>query len=219
MNLLDEMTKLVRYLRGKKSELEELDLKDIVMAKAILDIHRSRTHKEVISVPLFALHQIHRLDRENAIEATRRRSEILESHREQLLENGTLSCDVLARYLPSVSWIKVVEEKPGCYLAFEGNGRIAAMQSVFAPEDNLLIEVELYRFRDPKKIIRRLNRVRRLNHLLVFMLVVFVGGIPLNVMSGDRGAAAGDGDARLDHVVVAVKDLAATRIGIDDQDE
>jgi hypothetical protein len=166
MNLLIEARKLARYLLGKQSEFEHLDVKDIVMAKAILDIHRTRSHKQVISVPLFALRQIHLLDRENAIQATRRRVEALQSHRQELLGQGTLSCDLLANYLPSVSWIKVVKESPDSYLAFEGNGRIAAMQAVFTPEDGLLVEVVEYVFRSPKKILRRLNRVRRLNGLL-----------------------------------------------------
>ena len=195
-SMFDEIRKLVGYLKGKKSEIEELDIKDIVMAKAILDIHRTRTHKEIVSVPLFALHQIHLLDRENAIEATRQRAEILEAHRDELLEHGTLSCELLARFLPSVSWIKVVEEKPKSYLAFEGNGRIAAMQRVFSPEEELTVEVELYRFRRPKKIVRRLNRVRRLNGLLVFLLAVCVGSDAFAVQGrGDRATAAGQRDS------------------------
>ncbi|MCP4899516.1 MAG: hypothetical protein GY906_21325 [bacterium] len=166
MNLFSEAKKFLGYLVGKRSEVESLDVKDVVMAKAILDIHRKRTHKEVVSVPLFALQQIHPLDRENAVEATQRRVEILRAHRNQILTQGSLTCEVLAQVLPSVSWIKVVKDESGNYLAFEGNGRIAAMQAVFTPEDHLLVEVEQYVFRDPRKIIRRLNRVRRLNDLL-----------------------------------------------------
>ncbi len=166
MNLLTETKKLLRYLAGKRSELEDLDVKDVVLAKAVLDIHRKRTHKRIVSVPLFSLFQIHTLDRDNAMEATQRRIETLEAHKDVLLEAETLSCEVLARYLPSVSWIKVVRETPDVFLAFEGNGRIAAMQSVFAPEDGLWVEVEEYVFRDATKILRRLNRVRRLNGLL-----------------------------------------------------
>jgi hypothetical protein len=45
-----EVRKLVRYLLGKRTELDDLDLSDIVMAKAI-----------------------HTLDRDTAIAATRRR--------------------------------------------------------------------------------------------------------------------------------------------------
>jgi len=67
--------------------------------------------------------------------------------------------------MPSVSWIKVVQDRPGGYLAFEGNGRIAAMQVVFTPSDGIEVEVEQYYFRNTRKIVRRLNRVRRLNGL------------------------------------------------------
>jgi hypothetical protein len=88
------------------------------------------------------------------------------AHKEELLGHGQISCELLAQYLPSVSWIKVVHEKEGSYLAFEGNGRVAAMQQVFSPEENLAVEVEQYHFRNPRKIIKRLNRVRRLNGLL-----------------------------------------------------
>jgi hypothetical protein len=166
MNPLVEARRLLRYLLGKKSELEDLDLKDVVMAKAILDIHRTRIGKEVVSVPLHDLRQIHRLDRENAVAATRQRIEALEAHREDLLSAGTLTCETLARVLPSVSWIKAVRKGPHELLAFEGNGRIAAMQSVFAPGDRMTVEVEEYRFRKPATIIRRLDRVRRMNGLL-----------------------------------------------------
>jgi hypothetical protein len=161
-----EAGKIARYLSGKRSELEDLDLKDVVMAKAILDIHRKRSRKERVNLPLFALRQIHTLDRENAIQATRQRVEALQRHRRELLRQGTLSCDTLARYLPSVSWIKVVQESADSFLAFEGNGRIAALQTVFTAADGLRVEVERYEFRNPNKIIRRLNRVRRLNGLL-----------------------------------------------------
>ncbi len=122
----------------------------------------------VVSVPLFSLGMIHVLDRENAIRATARRVEILDAAKGELLAAGTLNCETLARVLPSISWIKVVEEAPDSYLAFEGNGRIAAMQEVFSPEDGLLVEVEQYMFRDrdSRKILRRLDRVRRMNGLL-----------------------------------------------------
>jgi hypothetical protein len=166
MRIATEARMLVRYLLGKRTELEDLDLSDIVMAKAILDIHRKRIGKDVIRVPLFSLRQIHALDRDTAIAATRRRIEVLREHRGELLRQGTLTFDMLGRMLPSVSWIKVVEAERGVYLAFEGNGRIEALQAVFGPDDGIAVEVEAYRFRNPRKIVRRLNRVRRLNGLI-----------------------------------------------------
>jgi hypothetical protein len=68
--------------------------------------------------------------------------------------------------MPSISWIKVVRENDDSYIAYEGNGRLIAMQNAFAPSEKILIEVEEYHFKNSKKIIRRMNRVRRLNGLL-----------------------------------------------------
>lgn len=166
MSLLDEARKLGLYVLGKKSELEDMDLRDVVMAKAILDIHRERIGKERVIVPLFSLRRIHRLDRENAIEATGRRIESLRDHHHALVTAGVLTCETLADVLPSVSWIKGVRKSPDEVLAFEGNGRIAAMQAVFCPEDAMRVEIEEYVFRNPAAIIRRLDRVRRMNSLL-----------------------------------------------------
>lgn len=154
------------YLFKKRSEIEDMDFKDVVMAKTILDIHRARTHKERMFVPLFSLHPIHRLDRENAITATEQRVRDLEQHRPEWLRIGDISSDLIGQALPSVSWIKVVENPDRDFLAFEGNGRLSAMQQVFKADDGIRIEVEAYRFRRPKTIIRRLNRVRRMNGLV-----------------------------------------------------
>jgi hypothetical protein len=166
LHIVVEMRRFLSYLAGKKSEVQELDLKDVVLAKTILDVHRKRTHKEMISVPLFSIRQIHVLDRKNALEATQQRLKTLRDRKEELLAAGKITCDELARFMPSVSWIKVVQDRTGGYLVFEGNGRIAALQEVFTPSNGLEVEVEQYYFRNTRKIVRRLNRVRRLNGLL-----------------------------------------------------
>ena len=108
---------------------------------------------------------IHRLDRENSLKTTQERTHTLSDHREELLAARTITCELLGRYMPSVSRMKVVQDQPGKYLAFEGNGRLAAMQAVFSATDNMSVEVEEYLFRGTKKIVRRLNRVRRMNEL------------------------------------------------------
>ena len=166
---------LVRYLFDKRGELDDLELKDLVMAKTIVDVHRHRTAKHLVAVPLFALHPIHVIDRDGAIAATERRAEVLGEVADELRAAGTLTEALLARHLPSVSHIKVVpvtdarptegDPSPAEYLAFEGNGRIAALQRVFTPADGLTVEVERYDVDDPVKILRRLNRVRRWNGL------------------------------------------------------
>ncbi len=153
------------YLLGKKSELSDLDVKDVMLAKVVLDIHRKRTHKAIVSVPLFSIRQVHRLDRESAELATRQRVSTLEAHKPELLAAREMTCELLAKYLPSISWMKVVEHEPGGYIAFEGNGRLAAMQEVFSPADEMRVQVEQYHFRNTPKIVRRLDRVRKLNGL------------------------------------------------------
>lgn len=164
--MIRDLRKLSGYLLGKKEELQDLDLKDVLMAKVILDIHRTRLRKEFVFLPLGHLSPIHTLDRSNAIRATETRIEALEPHREGLLDSGRMARADLAEILPSVSWIKVVREHDRSYLAYEGNGRLAALHSVFGSDSGLEVEVELYHFRNPKKIVRRLNRLRRLNGLI-----------------------------------------------------
>ncbi len=166
MAIVDGITRFFSYLLGKKSEASDLDVKDIMLTKAVLDIHRKRTDKRRVFVPLFSIQKVHRLDRENSMLATRQRVSTLEAHKKELLEAREMTCELLARYLPSISWMKVVEHRPGGYIAFEGNGRLAAMQKVFSPQDGMQVEVEQYHFRNTAKIIRRLNRVRKLNDLL-----------------------------------------------------
>jgi hypothetical protein len=164
--VIRDLQKLGAYLLGKADEFQDLDLKDVVMAKAILDIHRTRIRKEFVYVALGYLRPIHRLDRPNAIQATEARVQVLEPHRGAFLDSGRMSCADLAQLLPSVSWIKVVRENDKSFLAYEGNGRLSALHRVFGPGSDLKIEVEQYHFRNSKKIVRRLNRVRRLNGLL-----------------------------------------------------
>jgi len=153
-----------RYLLGKRSELAQMDYKDAYMAKVVLDIHRKRRDKRIVLVPLSRLEPIHRIDRENALEATRKRVEALRAHRETLLATRRLDGPTLQAVMPSVSQIKVVQDGER-WLAFEGNGRLYAMREVFSAQDEMAVEVEEYRFDDARSILRRLNRVRKLNRL------------------------------------------------------
>ena len=155
--------KFINYLFGKKSELADLSAKDAVLAKVILDIHRKRTRSEFVLVPLSSLKPIHAIDRENALLTTAKRLEKLREVKGKLLAKRKITREVLAEYLPSISSIKVVKESADSMIAYEGNGRLAALQSVFEPADDIMVEVEEYYFRNPKKIVRRMKRVRRLN--------------------------------------------------------
>lgn len=163
--LIKKMKACISYLWSKKTELTAMNEKDGLLAKVVLDIHRKRSHTTCEMVALADLHPIHPINRENSYHTTKKRIEILAEHKETLLATGALTRDVLSKYIPSVSGIKVVRIAEDRYVAYEGNGRLAALQEVFSPVDTIIVEVELYHFDNPTKIIRRVNRVRRLHHL------------------------------------------------------
>ena len=152
------------YLHGKRSEVAQMDYKDAYMAKVVMDIHRKRSGKRLIQVPLAQLEPIHRIDRENALRATRERTDALLANHDALLTAKLLDSETLQNIMPSVSHIKVVQDG-GRWLAFEGNGRLYAMREVFSADDDMRVEVEEYLFDDPHSLQRRLNRVRTLNRL------------------------------------------------------
>lgn len=166
MSMFNKIAKLIHYIIGKRSELSDLETKDALLTKTVLDIHRKRTHSTFTTVPLFKLKQIHAIDRENAILATEQRVKIIKKSKERLLQQKHLSKDALNKVLPSVSGIKVVKESDHAYIAFEGNGRLVALQKVFTPADNITVDVELYHFTHTAKILRRINRVRKHNKLI-----------------------------------------------------
>ena len=154
------------YLVGKAPELGEMEAKDLLLAKVILDIHRKRRSKAFAFLPLERIHPVHAIDHETAVAATRERARILAEHREELLARKRIDRRTLARILPSVSWLKVVPRGDGDYIAYEGNGRLMALRRVFAGESGIEVEAEVYRFRNPAKMARRLDRVRRMNGLI-----------------------------------------------------
>jgi hypothetical protein len=152
------------YLLSKRSEVAQMDYKDAYMAKVVLDIHRKRSDKRSSRVPLAQLDPIHRIDRESALRTTHERAMALRTHRDALLTTKLLDSETLQTIIPSVSQIKVVRDGER-WLAFEGNGRLYAMRDVFAPEDDMQVEVEEYVFDDARRIQRRLRKIRALNRL------------------------------------------------------
>ncbi len=159
------LKKLGRYLWGKRAELTEMSEADVLLGKVVLDIHRKRRRSHFVSVPLFSLKQIHPINRDNSVAATEKRIAVLKEHGQAIAQAGHLDRAGLNRYLPSVSAVKVVADGNGNYIAFEGNGRLVALQNVFTPVDNINVEVEEYLFSDSATILRRINRVRALHNL------------------------------------------------------
>jgi hypothetical protein len=162
--MLDTIRQWCRYLLSKRSEVAQMDYKDAYMAKVIMDIHRKRTGKRLVRVPLARLDPIHRIDRDSALRTMRERAEALRAHRDRLLAAKLLDIETLQSIIPSVSQIKVVRDSER-WLAFEGNGRLYAMREIFTADDGMQVEVEEYVFDDPRSIQRRLHRVRKLNRL------------------------------------------------------
>ncbi len=161
--VVNEIKKVLKYLIKKVVEIKDMETKDVLLGKVVIDIHNKKVKSEFVLVPLYELKQIHAIDRDNAIKSTEERVKTLQQHRIELVNKKKVTREVLAEYMPSISWIKVVKVNRKSYIAFEGNGRLVAMQKVFSPDDEILVEIEQYTVQQPKKILRRMNRVRKLN--------------------------------------------------------
>ena len=151
------------YLFSKRKEVKELDKKDIFLAKFMIDAGRNKRGSEFFLIPLNNIDKIHIIDRENAISKLNERISVLEENKAEIRERKNIDREFLGKYLPSISWIKVIKRKDDTYIAFEGNGRLEAFKKVFGKDDNLNIEVEVYTFRSYKKMLRRAERVRKYN--------------------------------------------------------
>lgn len=155
--------KFWNYIFSKRKELKDLDKKDIFLAKFMVDIGRNKKSSEFQFLPLNNIDKIHIIDRENALIKLNERIKVLENNKEDIKLKKNVDREFLGKYLPSISWIKVIKTKKGTYTAFEGNGRLEAFKKVFRKEDNLVIEVEVYTVRSYNKMLRRADRVRKYN--------------------------------------------------------
>jgi hypothetical protein len=165
MTPITKTKQFLHYLWDKKSEISELDEKDILLSKLIMDIHRTRTCHKIIQADLFAIYPVHPLNRPNSIKATEKRVAILKQVQEEFRQTKNINRETLHTHLPSVSGVKVVRTTGQTFISFEGNGRIAALQTVFLPEDHLTIEVEEYIFKKPTSILKQMNTLRDMHHL------------------------------------------------------
>ena len=157
------LRKLWDYLFSKRKEVKDLEKKDIFLAKFMIDAGRNRESSEFLTVPLNDIDKIHVIDRENAAAKLNERISVLEENKAEIKEKKNIDREFLGKYLPSISWIKVIKRRDNTYIAFEGNGRLEAFKKVFDKNDNINIEVEVYKFRSYKKMLRRAERVRKYN--------------------------------------------------------
>lgn len=155
--------KFWNYIFSKRKELKDLDKKDIFLAKFMVDAGRNKKSSEFQFLPLNDIDKIHIIDRKNALIKLNERIKILENNKEDIKQKKYIDREFLGKYLPSISWIKVIKTKKDTYIAFEGNGRLEAFKKTFDKEDNLIIEAEVYTFRSYNKMLRRAGRVRKYN--------------------------------------------------------
>lgn len=108
----------------------------------------------------------HIIDRENATKTVNNRIKILNKNKKTLLETKDITNKELKKYLPSVSWIKVIKYNDK-YVAFEGNGRLVAMKKVFSKKDNVKLQVQEFVFDNKKqnKMNKLISKTRKLNNL------------------------------------------------------
>jgi len=165
---LSQAAALLEWGAQKLPELAELDVSDLLMAKAIADIRAQHDRVERVFVDHRELLPIHPIDRATADEKADRRAEaaraalpLLEAHDLRLSEALIAAHDELAPFR-SVTGLQVVRVDDG-YVTFEGNGRREALLRAL-PDRPVQVEVRWYRFADEataRTIARRVDRVRR----------------------------------------------------------
>lgn len=155
-----------RYLWGKRDELAALDWKDAELARIVLAIHRQRRSVQWRFVPLAAIAPIHPINRSTALASASERAERIRPIADAIRVAGRLDRNRLDGVMPSVSAIKLVETAPGEFVSYEGNGRLAAIRSVFEDRPDLLVECEHYEIAHAARLLRRIDRLRREHGLI-----------------------------------------------------
>lgn len=162
--IVAEIKQILNWLFAKRSEVLQMNYKDALLAHIIVEIVQSNKKHQFEYCDLYKLDLVHPVDnRENTIQATKERANKLKPHKAKLLKKNKLSKEDLARYLPSATYARAVPTKRGRYITFEGNGRVAALKQVFAPEDKIQIELEIFYPKHPRRVQRRINKLRALH--------------------------------------------------------
>lgn len=136
----------------KLPELPFMRSADVIMAKAVADIHRLHVGKKKRFVALSSIMPIHPIDRGPAEEkALQRRDVALANEASFLRQRHRLSEEFLNTFpaWSSITGICLVQsaEQPGRFYSFEGNGRLYALFLAFPKErDNWSVEVTEYLF-------------------------------------------------------------------------
>lgn len=170
-DVLTQAADLLEWGAQKLPELAELDVSDLLMAKAIADIRSQHDAVETRFVDHRLLRAIHPIDRATAEEKCNERADAARAALPLLEANGMRLSEALITAEPalalfaSITGFQVVQIANGeGYVTFEGNGRREALERAFGEDIGIEVEVRLYRFDDPevaRTIERRVQRVRR----------------------------------------------------------
>eukprot|EP00117_Sycon_ciliatum_P032286 scpid5715/ scgid25068/ len=169
-DMLTKASELVEWAIQKTPEITELDISDLLLAKAVADINHLSSDVTNILVDLHELKAIHNVDRDTALEKSRARAlaarhalPLVESNSMVLTEALIASHDELKPF-ESITGIQVVALRPDeGYVTFEGNGRAWALKQAFSADQGLKVEVRLFEFATGEMcgdIMRRVQRVR-----------------------------------------------------------
>jgi len=153
----------LRYLCGKRYELQYLDANDIWMYFTVTSLywHTERTERRL--VPLDTIKSLHPIVRSTAVDLIEDRTKSLTVHRRDIIETGRVDRVLQDACIPSVSPINVVAEDPSNYIAFEGNGRLEAIRRVVAGIPGVLVEVVVYHPTNHESCVRRMRHLRTRN--------------------------------------------------------
>lgn len=158
--ILRKLKRVKDWILHKTPELKQLSVSDALLAKIVIDIKREAKDPQFKSVPLHAIRPIHPINRQTAIEKVHDRVKSLLLIRDRLLREGMISNEVLIEAMPSVSPIQVIPFD-GHYIAFEGNGRLAALHEAFK-HDEIKLEVEEFEISDNSHILEDIKKLQEL---------------------------------------------------------
>jgi hypothetical protein len=169
-DVLSQAASLLEWGAQKLPELGEIDVSDLMMAKAIADIRALHSRVDHVYVDHRELRAIHPIDRATADQKCNERAAaataalpVLKANGMRLSESLIASSEPLAAF-QSVTGFQVISMGAGeGYVTFEGNGRREALRRAFGAE-GVQVEVRQYVFDDPSALAavqRRVNRVRR----------------------------------------------------------
>lgn len=167
-DVLTQAASLLEWGAQKLPELAELDVSDLLMAKAVADIRAQHDRVQHVFVDHRLLLAIHPIDRPTAEDKCEARAQAARDAMPLLEANGMrLSEDLIAAHdeleaFRSVTGFQVVRLPGDRYVTFEGNGRREALQRALGDRP-VEVEVRHFVFDDPetaRTIARRVERVR-----------------------------------------------------------